>query len=108
MGYYVLEKSSDQFKFNLKADNHETILTSERYVTKAGAQGGIASCQENSPIDARYDRLSARDGKPYFNLKAANGQVIGTSETYNSTAAREAGIGSCKVNGPTKTIIDRT
>ena len=43
-GYFELSKSSDgQFRFVLKAGNHETILTSELYKTKAAAENGIES-----------------------------------------------------------------
>ncbi len=107
MGYYVLKKSGEQFMFNLKADNHEIILTSERYMSKQGAKGGIASCQTHSPHDVYYTKLTARDGSPYFTLKASNGEVIGTSEMYSSTTARDNGIDSCKRNGPTATIVDQ-
>lgn len=43
-----------------------------------------------------------------FNLKASNGQVIGTSETYSSPSARETGIASVKANGPTAPVDDQT
>ena len=47
-GYFELSKSSDgQFKFALKAGNHETILTSELYKTKAAAENGIESVKTN-------------------------------------------------------------
>ena len=49
---YEIRRSSDrQYYFNLKAGNGEVILTSERYVTKSGAENGIASCRVNSPHD---------------------------------------------------------
>lgn len=106
-GKYVLKKASDgQFLFNLHAANGEKILTSERYTTKAAAQNGIASVQANSPDDARYERLNDKAGKPRFNLRAANNKVIGVSESYSSTSARETGIASCKANGPTTTTED--
>jgi uncharacterized protein YegP (UPF0339 family) len=41
-----------------------------------------------------------------FNLKATNGQVIGTSELYESTAARENGIESVKKNAPDAEIVE--
>ncbi|QEL12231.1 YegP family protein [Kushneria phosphatilytica] len=107
-GYYELTRRGGHYHFNLKADNNQVILSSETYESRAGALNGIGSCQENSPHDDRYDRLTARDGSPYFNLKARNGQVIGTSEMYSSTQARENGIASCKTNGPTKDIRDKT
>ena len=54
-GWYELSKANNgQFHFVLKAGNAETILTSEMYVNKASAEGGIASVQTNSPLDERY------------------------------------------------------
>lgn len=99
-GYFVLKHNGTQYSFNLKAGNHETILTSGRYSTKAAAQNGIASVQKNAPHDERYKRLTAKDNSPYFNLVAANGEIIGTSEMYSSTAARDNGINSVKTNAP--------
>ncbi len=108
-GWYELEKSSDgQFYFVFKAGNAEVILTSERYTTRAAAEGGIASVQANSPDEARYERKTASDGRHHFNLKAANHQVIGSSQMYASQAGREAGITSVKGNGPSTTIKDKT
>lgn len=108
-GKYVLKTASNgQFYFNLKAGNGETILTSEMYGAKASALTGIESVKTNSPLDARYDRLTSSSGKAYFNLKAANGQVIGCSEQYSSESARDAGIESVKSNGPPATTDDQT
>ncbi|CAB3669999.1 YegP family protein [Achromobacter sp. SD115] len=107
-GYYELKRSGDQYMFNLKAGNHEVILTSERYTTKASAQDGIASVRQNSPIDERYQRKTATNGSPYFSLSAANGQSIGRSEMYSSAAARDAGIASVKTNGPSTVVKDNT
>lgn len=100
-GYYELKRSGDQYMFNLKAANHEVILTSERYTSKASALEGIASVRQNSPVDARYQRKTATNGSPFFNLTATNGQIIGHSEMYSSAAARDNGIESVKSNGPT-------
>ena len=110
-GYYVLQKNpaaTQYYHFVLRADNHETILTSENYATKQGAQNGIASCQSNSPYDSRYERRTSIASQPYFVLKALNSQIIGTSQMYSSTTARDNGIASCKANGPTARIIDMT
>jgi len=103
-GYYELKRSGDQYMFNLKAGNHEIILTSERYSSKANAEKGIASVQKNSPDDKRYDRKVAKDGSPYFTLTATNGQNIGRSEMYSSKGAMENGIASVKTNGPSTTV----
>src|SRR2546429_949500 len=108
-GYYDLKKmASGGFMFNLKAGNHEVILTSETYSTKQAAEGGIASVQANSPHDERYERKKSIREEPYFVLKAANGETIGKSEMYSSASAMESGIASVKANGPTKTVKDAT
>ena len=59
-GYFELKPASDgQFMFNLKAGNHEVILTSERYTSKASAENGIASVKTNAPNDALFQRKTA-------------------------------------------------
>ncbi len=104
-GWYELSKNDkNQFHFTLKAGNGEVILRSETYETKAAAESGIASVQKNSPLDERYDAKDAANGKFYFNLKAGNHQVIGTSQMYTTSAARDKGIESVKTNGSTTSI----
>jgi len=108
-GWFELSKSSDgQYRFVLKASNAETVLTSELYKAKSSAESGIASVQANCGNDARYEKKTASNGKPYFNLKAANGQVIGTSQMYGSESVRDDGIASAKANGASTTVKDNT
>lgn len=104
-GWFVLSKNDKgQFSFALKAGNGETILRSEQYESKASAENGIASVQKNSADETRFDRKEASDGRFYFNLKAGNHQIIGTSQMYKTTASRDAGIESVKTNGGTTTV----
>ncbi|HBM84191.1 MAG TPA: DUF1508 domain-containing protein [Halieaceae bacterium] len=108
-GTYDLKKSaSGKFMFNLKAGNGQIILTSELYESKSAAENGIESVRKNSPDDGRYERKLSKKNEPYFNLKAGNGQVIGSSEMYSGAAAMENGITSVKTNGPTAKIVDNT
>lgn len=109
MGWFELSKSSDgQFRFVLKASNGETILTSELYKTRGSAENGIASVQNNCALEERYDKKVAANGKAYFNLKAANHQIIGSSQMYASTQSRDAGVASVMKNGATTTVKDLT
>lgn len=105
-GYYELKRSGDQYMFNLKAGNHEVILTSERYTTKAAAQNGIDSVRRHAPLDERYQRKTASDGRFYFSLTAGNGQVIGVSQMYRAEPSRNGGIESVKANGPSDVVKD--
>jgi len=106
-GWFEVKKSSDgQFQFVLKAGNAEPILTSELYKAKASALNGIASVQKNCGQEDRYDRNVAKNGNFYFNLKATNHEIIGTSEMYASVQSRDAGIESVKTNGVSTVIKD--
>lgn len=99
---------SGQFHFNLLASNGQVILQSEMYESKASASNGIASIQKNAADDGKYDRLVSKSGKPYFVLKAGNGQVIGQSQQYESEAGRDNGIESVKKNAPEASVVDLT
>ncbi|MBO9638744.1 MAG: YegP family protein, partial [Siphonobacter aquaeclarae] len=55
-----------------------------------------------------YDRKTASNGKYYFTLKAGNGQVIGTSQMYESASGRDNGIESVKKNAPDASIEDES
>lgn len=104
-GWYELgSNDKGKFSFVLKAGNGEVILRSEQYETKASAENGIKSVQTNCTNDARYDRKDASDGRCYFNLKAGNHQVIGTSQMYKTAAGRDNGIESVKTNGAGATL----
>ena len=107
MGKFVITKRTNgEYQFNLKAGNGQVILTSEGYSSKANCQNGIDSVKTNSQIDERFERKTSTNGKPYFNLKASNGQIIGTSEMYESTASRDNGIESVKNNAPSAEVVD--
>ncbi len=81
-----------QFAFALKTDDGGTLLRSETYESKASAESGIASVRKNAILPERYEKLTASDGRHYFNLKAANHQVIGTSPMFGEAAKRDAAI----------------
>ncbi len=99
-GWFEIAKNDkDQYSFVLKAANAQVILRSQQYASKAAAQGGVASVQANCVLDERYELATASDGRFYFNLKAGNSQVIGTSQMYTTEGARTTGIESVKANG---------
>ncbi len=106
--FEIFTDRAGEFRFHLKAGNGEIILASEGYKQKAGAENGIASVKQNAPDDARYERKDAANGEPMFNLRAPNGQVIGTSETYSSASARERGIEAVKSTAPGARTDDLT
>jgi uncharacterized protein YegP (UPF0339 family) len=48
------------------------------------------------------------NGKFHFNLQAANGEIIATSELYESKASAEKGIESVRTNAPQAALDDRS
>lgn len=108
-GKFEVKKSSNgQFQFHLKASNGQVILASEQYKERRGAVRGIESVKRNAGTDSRYERKTAKNGQPYFVLRASNGKTIGQSEMYNSAAAMEGGIESVKKNAPEAKVDDQT
>ncbi|HAE66054.1 MAG TPA: hypothetical protein DCG77_02270, partial [Sphingobacterium sp.] len=78
--------------------------SSEGYTTKANCLNGVESVKKNAQDDNKFDRKTATNGKYYFNLKATNGQIIGSSEMYESASGMENGIESVKKNAPDATV----
>jgi len=106
-GTFEIKKAKDgQFYFRLNAGNGQVILASEMYQAKASAVNGIASVKKSAPLGERYDKLTSKSGKFYFTLTAANNQVIGNSEMYESETARDSGIESVMKNAPSAEIED--
>lgn len=99
MGKFIISRRSNgEYQFHLVAGNGQIILSSEGYTTKAGCENGIQSVVINSQEESNFIRKTSSNGNYYFNLKAPNGQIIGSSELYASEAGRENGIYSVKQN----------
>lgn len=89
---------SGEFYFRLKAKNGDIILGSEGYKTKSSCKNGIESVRKNSMEQKRFISKTAKNGKFHFNLKARNGQIIGTSQMYTSENGMKNGMNSVKKN----------
>jgi uncharacterized protein len=57
---------------------------------------------------AKFELYVDKGGEFRFNLKAANGEVIASSEGYKSKASAKNGIESVKKNAATAEISDLT
>lgn len=101
-------EKNQKFYFNLKAANGQIILSSQAYESKTGAEKGIKSVMENADDDGKFERKTAANGKFHFNLKAGNGQIIGSSQMYASEAGMENGITSVKNHTSGARIKDLT
>ena len=96
-----------EFRFRLKAGNGEIILFSEGYKSKASCDNGIASVKKNCLDEKCFDKKQTESGKYRFNLKSTNGQVIGSSQNYDSESGCKNGIASVTRNAPDAAVVEK-
>ena len=106
--FELYKDKAGEFRFRLKAGNGENILASEGYKDKGSAENGIASVKKNAADEARFEIKESTSGKPYFVLKAANHQVIGQSQMYDSESGAKSGVQSVMNNAPDASVDDQT
>ena len=106
--FEIFKDKRGETRFRLKSGNGQIILASEGYKRKASCMNGVESVRKNSQSDDRFERKDTKSGKFMFNLRARNGQVVGTSETYESAKSRNNGIASVAKNAPGAKVDDQT
>lgn len=106
--FEVYKDQAGEFRFRLKSGNGQVLLASEVYKTKDSCLNGVDAIRKNASQDALYERKHTQAGKFSFNLKAANGQVIGTSSSYDTPIARDAVVQTVKMAAPSATLNDST
>ena len=89
--FQVFHGLDGQYYFHLRSGNGEIVLQSEGYTRRTSAIGGTESVRANGPDAQRYELRDAANGQTYFVLKAANGQVVGVSQTYATRSSAERG-----------------
>ena len=94
--FEVYKDKAEEYRFRLKASNGQLVLSGEGYAAKAGCLNGIESVKENCMVPGRFETYQDKADKYRFRLKAANGQVIGVGEAYETEASLANGIESVK------------
>jgi uncharacterized protein len=87
-----------------------------RSAFRSGRGGHLAADQgkhegrtgKEASMAGKFVLKKGSSGKFHFNLLAGNGQVIATSETYESKQAAMNGIHSVKENAPAAEVDDQT
>lgn len=105
-GKFVISKGKDgKDYFVLKAANGEVIMQSQGYKSRSGCKNGIESVRKNSQDPERFEKKTAKDGRYFFTLLAANQEPIGKSQMYKSLSGRNNGIDSVRRNAPEALLI---
>jgi len=92
--FIVFENSAGGFNFQLRAKNGRVVLRSESYTSEAAALNGTFSVADNGTREQNFEVLEAANGDYYFNLRATNGQIIGTSQMYSTKSNATHGMRS--------------
>ncbi len=120
MGKFEIKNVKSGIKFNLKAGNGEIIATSETYNTETACRNGIESVRKNA-VEAKledqtienfekqthpkFEVYKDKSGEFRFRLKARNGEIIATGESYKAKASCLNGIDSIRRNAPDSPVI---
>lgn len=119
MGKFEVKEGKSGFRFNLKAANGEIIAVSETYSTEKACMNGIESVKKNclgeiedqtvEPVEAKkhpkFEVYKDKAGEFRFRLKAPNGEIIATGESYKAKASCLKGIESIKKNAPEAPVV---
>ena len=102
--------------FVLTATNGQIIGVSELYSSITATNNAIdavekvvsvtAGVSANPVTGARFDVFKGLDNKYYFNLRAANGQIILQSQGYSTKTSANSGVTSVETNGTTTTRFE--
>ncbi len=115
MGKFVISQTKNGgYHFVLKAGNGEVIASSETYTSLDACKNGVESVRKNclshvedqtgkmiEPFkNPKFEIFQDKRGSFRFRLKAANGEIIVTSEGYTAKSSCKNGIESVKKNAP--------
>ena len=128
--FEIILDAVNKFRFHLKAGNGQIIAVSQAYGAKESAINGIDSIKKNAPIAKIADLTSGEVAVPKqakgivqdpvfeiqtnapdkwrFHLKAANGEIIAVSQSYQTKESALSGIASVQKNAPTAKVVDLT
>jgi uncharacterized protein YegP (UPF0339 family) len=107
--FKILEAVNGEWYFNIVAGNGAIVGTSETYDSKSNAQRGADAVKKlvvkqlrveaAETGGAHFSVFQGRDGDAYFNLRAANGEIVLQSEGYEDASGAEGATESVRENG---------
>ena len=122
MGKFVMKTNEKGSRFVLKAGNGEIIGVSETYASESACKNGIESVRKNAVAagledqtvedskckNPKFEVYKDKAGEFRFRLKAANGEIIATSEGYTKKDSCLNGIESVKKNSADSKVVDES
>ena len=121
MGKFAVKQTKNGgYKFDLKATNGQVVASSQVYKSLITCKQGIASVAKNAPAAGiedqtvegfevqkhpKFEMYLDKAGEYRFRLRAKNGEIIVTGESYKAKAGCLNGIDSIKRNAPESPVV---
>jgi uncharacterized protein YegP (UPF0339 family) len=106
MKFEVYKGNNDEHYFRLIDSKNRVLISGEGYKQKENMLNGIESIKKNLPLSTGAEKKESTNGKHYFNVKSANGQIVGTSALFESKAQRDKLIIEIEKELPEVLVID--
>jgi len=104
--FEVYKDKAGKYRYRLKAGNGQVVLTGEAYNSKNACLDCVDSVKKNSQKETAFEVYEDKKGGFRFRLKAANGEIIGQGEAYNSRSGCLKGVESVKKNSSDSKIVE--
>lgn len=88
----IKKHTSDDYSFILKAESGHALLNSVAYSNKKMAEEAVSSLQALKRNRNTFERRTNHNGKFLFSISNNSGELIGSSQLYQSEAGMENGI----------------
>lgn len=92
----IKEKNPSALRFTLMAESGTILLRSTLFHDRPALKRVLENLGALQEKRNSFERKTNHDGQFLFNLKNADGDVIGTSQAYRSEAGMENGIKNLK------------
>ena len=82
------------------------MLNSTKHLSKSSCRNGIEIIRANASDNLKYEYKKTYEGKYYFRLRTAQGEVLGNSKIYETAEHRNVGIETVRRIAPLASVID--
>lgn len=103
---YELKRREGKFFFDLKSDEHETLLTSAPFPKRTEALAAIETARKLGGREKAFELKRAATGSPFFVLKSERDQVLCRSELFSSESAAWKAMQAARKHCPTVDVRD--
>ena len=88
----IVALPNSDFQFHVKSKSGSILLTSKDFDDKTALEDTLSHLNNLEIARGNFERKTNHQGKFLFNFKDENGNLLGSSQLYDSEAGMENGI----------------